>query len=124
MMKRNGTLLRIGDVAGMTKVSIHTLRYWENVFGGVINPSRSEGGQRKYSKGDIEKIVEIKSLLKEEGYSIHGARRILKNGGRDERLVFSCRERDFDWSHLAQEVTELIRKKLSREMDENEEEKP
>ncbi|MBW2554226.1 MAG: MerR family transcriptional regulator, partial [Deltaproteobacteria bacterium] len=31
IMKRNGTLLRIGDVAGITKVSIHTLRYWENV---------------------------------------------------------------------------------------------
>ena len=116
-MKRNGTLLRIGDVAGITKVSIHTLRYWENVFGGVIDPCRSEGGQRKYGERDIEKIFEIKRLLKEEGYSISGARRILKNGSMDERSAFSCREREFDWSHIAQEVTELIRQKLSREMD-------
>ena len=118
-MKRDETLLRIGDVAGMTKVSIHTLRYWENVFGGVIDPRRREGGQRRYNEKDIEKVIEVKRLLKEEGYSIDGARRILKKGGRDGRSVTSCRKRGFDWSHIAQEVTELIREKLSREMDSN-----
>ena len=122
-MKRNGTLLRIGDVAGMTNVSIHTLRYWENVFGGVINPCRSKGGQRSYSQKDVEKIVEIKRLLKEEGYSIGGARRIFKNGERAERLAVPHREMPFDWSHVAQEVTELIRKKLSK-IYSNQERKP
>lgn len=121
-MERNGTLLRIGDVAGMTNVSIHTLRYWENVFGGVINPCRSKGGQRTYCERDLEMIVEIKRLLKEEGYSIGGARRILKNVGGDGRSCVTCREMAFDWSHIAQEVTELIRKKLSK-LDSNQEEK-
>ena len=120
-MKRNGTLLRIGDVAGMTKVSIHTLRYWENVFGGVIEPCRSKGGQRTYSEKNIQKIMEVKRLLKEEGYSINGARRILENSG-DEKSFFSCRKKEFDWSYIAQEVTELIRKKLSGVMDKTQEE--
>lgn len=122
-MKRNGMLLRIGDVADMTQVSIHTLRYWENEFKGEISPCRSEGGQRQYSRRDIEKIVEIKRLLKEQGYSISGARRILKTGGREERSVLALRRGTFDWSRLAQEVTELIRRQLSRQIDEDQEER-
>ena len=113
-MKGIGRILRIGDVARITRMSIHTLRYWERMFGEVLNPCRSEGGQRRYGEKDIEKILEVKRLLKEEGYSINGAKKVLSNSKREEELALYYRRREFDWSHIAQEVTELIRKKLSK----------
>lgn len=110
VMKEERRLLRIGDVAAIIRVPIHTLRYWENMFQEVMSPGRSEGGQRRYCERDIEKIRGIKRLLKEEGYSIAGAKRILKS-------PLSSRGRALNWSDIAQEVTELIREKLSEEID-------
>jgi DNA-binding transcriptional MerR regulator len=114
IMKGIGRILRIGDVARITRMSIHTLRYWERMFGEILSPCRSGGGQRRYGEKDIEKILEVKRLLKEEGYSINGAKKVLSNSKREEELALYYRRREFDWSHIAQEVTELIRKKLSK----------
>ena len=116
-MKENGKLLRIGDVAVITEVPVYTLRYWESMFSEVMSPCRTTGGQRTYNNSDIEKILEIKRLLKEEGYSIAGARRTLKNGEKREELSLSYLRDKLNWSHIAQEVTELIREKLSDGMD-------
>jgi len=116
-MKENRGLLRIGDVAEITKVPIHTLRYWESMFREIVSPCRSRGGQRRYSERDIGKILKIKRLLKEEGYSIAGAKRILNNGEREDELPLSYPRRAVNWSHIAQEVTELIRERLSNGID-------
>jgi DNA-binding transcriptional MerR regulator len=110
-------LLRIGDVAGIVRVPVHTLRYWESMFKEIIQPYRSKGEQRRYSERDIEKIFEIKRLLKEEGYSISGAKRIFKNGEGKGELPLSCGRRKLNWSYIAQEVTELIRERLSAGTD-------
>jgi DNA-binding transcriptional MerR regulator len=110
-------LLRIGDVAGIVRVPVHTLRYWEGMFKEIIQPYRSKGEQRRYSGRDIEKIFEIKRLLREEGYSISGAKRIFENGEGKEELPLSCGRRRLNWSHIAQEVTELIRERLSDGVD-------
>jgi len=116
-MKGNRGLLRIGDVADITKLPIHTLRYWESMFREMVSPCRSKGGQRRYSERDIKKMLEIKRLLKEEGYSIAGAKRVLKNGGEKEGLPSFYERRRLNWSHIAQEVTEFIRERLSNEID-------
>lgn len=110
-------LLRIGDVAEIIKLPIHTLRYWESMFRDMVSPCRSKGGQRRYSEKDIEKILEIKRLLKKEGYSIAGAKRILKNGERNDGLISPYRRLENNWSRIAQEITELIRERLSYEID-------
>jgi DNA-binding transcriptional MerR regulator len=116
VMKKQEKLLRIGDVAAIAGVPVHTLRYWEHMFKEVVDPCRTEGGQRHYRERDIEKILEIKSLLKDEGYSIAGARRTLKNREKKEEVPLSYMKNRLNWSHIAQEVTELIREKLSDEM--------
>ena len=110
--------LRIGDVAGIVRVPVHTLRYWESMFKEIIQPYRSKGGQRRYSERDIEKVLEIKRLLKEEGYSISGAKRLFKNGEGKGELPLSCGRRKLNWSHIAQEVTELIRERLADRVEE------
>jgi DNA-binding transcriptional MerR regulator len=117
-MKKQEKLLRIGDVAVIAGVPVHTLRYWERMFKEVVDPCRTEGGQRHYSESDIEKILEIKRLLKDEGYSIAGARRTLKNSEKKEELTLSYMKNRLNWSHIAQEVTELIREKLSDGIEE------
>jgi len=70
--------LTVNDVSKKTNVSVYTLRYWEKVFKGILIPERSTGNQRRYSYDDIELIFIIKKLLKEELYTIAGAKKILE----------------------------------------------
>ncbi|MBI4379150.1 MAG: MerR family transcriptional regulator [Nitrospinae bacterium] len=67
---------KIGEVARITEVEPHVLRYWESEFG-LIRPNKSKTGQRVYKKKDIETILEIKRLLYEERFSIEGAKKRL-----------------------------------------------
>ena len=69
--------LTIGEVSGLTCVPIHTLRYWESEFDGYFKPLRTTGRQRRYDETAVDRVLEIKTLLKEEKYSIAGARQIL-----------------------------------------------
>jgi DNA-binding transcriptional MerR regulator len=110
-MKNDGSLLRIGEVAEIIEVPIHTLRYWERMFKEELNPYRSRGGQRRYSEMDVEKIREVKRLIKEEGYSIKGVKRILVNGVRNKEPLCLSAGREPDWSAITQAVTRLLREK-------------
>ena len=69
--------LTIGEVSELTGVPIHTLRYWESEFGDYFSPLRTSGRQRRYDEQAVDRVLEIKSLLKEEKYSIAGARQVL-----------------------------------------------
>ena len=100
-------MLRIGEVAEIMEVPIHTLHYWERMFKEELSPYRSRGGQRRYSETDVEKIREVKRLLKEEGYSIKGVKRIVAQGVRNKESLCLSTGREPDWSAIAQEVTRL-----------------
>ena len=69
--------LTIGEVSDLTGVPIHTLRYWENEFDNYFSPLRTTGRQRRYDEETVTRVLEIKTLLKEEKYSIAGARQVL-----------------------------------------------
>lgn len=69
--------LSIGDVSKITNVEVHTLRYWEKEFEPYLDPLRTDGGQRRYRSQDIEAVFEIKKLLRDEMFSIAGAKRFL-----------------------------------------------
>jgi DNA-binding transcriptional MerR regulator len=69
--------LSIGEVSDLTNVPIHTLRYWESEFSGYFSPLRTNGRQRRYDEEAVDRVLEIKALLKEEKYSIAGARQVL-----------------------------------------------
>ena len=62
----------IGQVADHAGLAQSVLRYWETVFD-VLDPAKTEGGNRKYSPDDIEIIMQIKDLLYEKGFTIKGA---------------------------------------------------
>lgn len=74
---------RIGEVARLLGVPAHVLRYWETEFR-AVRPMKSPSGQRIYSRRDVERLALIKRLLREERYTLEGARRALKERGLDD----------------------------------------
>ena len=67
---------KIGEVAKLVGLKPHVIRYWETEFPSLA-PKKSPSGQRIYVKADIEAIVEIKTLLYNERYTISGAKQML-----------------------------------------------
>lgn len=61
----------------ITGVEVHTLRYWEREFEEFLHPIRTDGGQRRYGPDDIQTLFVIKRLLRDEMFSIAGARKHL-----------------------------------------------
>ncbi|MDW8106464.1 MAG: MerR family transcriptional regulator [Armatimonadota bacterium] len=68
----------ISTASFLVGVEPHTIRYWEREFTEFLSPVRTAGGQRRYRREDIEVLLEIKRLLKEELYTIAGAKRVLR----------------------------------------------
>jgi len=68
---------RIKDAADKVGVPPHVLRFWESQFP-HMKPSKTSRGQRQYSSEDVENFLKIKHLLYTEGYSIPGAKKVLK----------------------------------------------
>ncbi len=64
------------EASRLAQVPPHTLRYWENRFG-LLRPARRDGGHRRYSRTDLELILEIKDLLQRRRMTVAGARRAL-----------------------------------------------
>ena len=68
---------RIGEVARLCAVPAYVLRFWESEFP-QLRPNKGGTGQRLFRRRDVEMALRIKRLLYEEGYTIPGARQILK----------------------------------------------
>ncbi len=79
------SLFRIGEVSRLTDTKPFVLRYWETEFP-LLQPVKSPKGHRLYRRQDIETVLQIKRLLYDEGFTIAGARRHLReqNGGAAE----------------------------------------
>jgi len=69
---------RIGEVARLCEVPAYVLRFWESEFPN-LKPHKGGTGQRLYRRRDVETALRIKSLLYSEGYTIPGARQVLKS---------------------------------------------
>ena len=68
----------ISEVADMLGLSQSLIRYWETEFPQQINPKRNKRGVRFYTPKDIEKIRLINHLVKEEHYTLKGAKEAMK----------------------------------------------
>ncbi len=69
---------RIGEVARLCDVPAYVLRFWESEFP-QLKPHKGGTGQRLYRRRDVETALHIKSLLYQEGYTIPGARQVIKS---------------------------------------------
>ena len=68
-------LYAISVAAELTGVAAQTLRLYEAK--GLLEPARSEGGTRRYSRRDLDRVEEITSMTA-EGLTLQGIRRILE----------------------------------------------
>jgi DNA-binding transcriptional MerR regulator len=100
---------RIGEVSRITGLKPHVLRYWESEFK-VIKPHKGGSLQRLYRRKDLDLILKIKKLLYEEGFTIAGAKKKIrdlerlenkqlklklvenKSNGKDHELLASVKE--------------------------------
>lgn len=100
---------RIGEVSRITGLKPHVLRYWESEFK-VIKPHKGGSLQRLYRRKDLDLILKIKKLLYEEGFTIAGAKKKIrdlerlenkqlklklvekKSDGKDHELLASVKE--------------------------------
>ena len=67
----------ISEVSEITGLKQYVLRYWETEFS-QLKPGKNRAGNRVYRSHDVDKIMEIKSLLYDRKFTIKGARQHLK----------------------------------------------
>lgn len=70
-------LYKIGEVCKQADLQPYVLRYWETEFP-QLSPNKSGGGQRLYTRRELEVILRIKELLYKEGFTIAGAKKRLE----------------------------------------------
>src|SRR5271169_6994680 len=69
----------ISEVAQELDVPQHVLRFWESKFS-QVRPLKRGGGRRYYRPEDIDLLRRIRGLLYDDGYTIKGVQRLLKEG--------------------------------------------
>ena len=92
MDKSDGAYKTIGEVAKILKfksnkkgiMPTHIIRFWETQFK-QIKPKILNSNRRYYDKNSINLLKKVKFLLKEQGMTINGAKKIL-NGEKSLKL--------------------------------------
>ena len=69
----------ISEVATELNLPQHVLRFWETKFN-QIHPLKRGGGRRYYRPEDIDLLRQIRGLLYDNGYTIKGVQKLLRNG--------------------------------------------
>tara|TARA_B100000427_G_C15052018_1_gene396031 strand:+ start:90 stop:515 length:426 start_codon:yes stop_codon:yes gene_type:complete len=70
----------ISEVSKDLSLPQHVLRFWETKFA-QIKPIKRGGGRRYYRPEDIELLKGIKYLLYNDGYTIRGVQKVIKESG-------------------------------------------
>ena len=85
MKKSSKAYKTIGEVAEIlelestgSKKNTHTIRYWETQFK-QIKPKKLTGNRRYYDQDNVELLKKVHFLLKEQGMTINGVKKILEN---------------------------------------------
>ncbi|HMS33458.1 MAG TPA: MerR family transcriptional regulator [Ignavibacteria bacterium] len=81
-MKKNFAMKKlyysISEVSRIAELEQYVLRYWETEFE-QLRPAKNLSGNRIYTNRDIKMILYIKKLLREEKYTIEGAKKLIRN---------------------------------------------
>ena len=83
--KTIGEVVKILDLKNKSGNSTptHTLRYWEKEFK-QIKPKILSGNRRYYNKTNVDLLKKIKFLLKDQGLTINGAKKVLNSTNSNE----------------------------------------
>ena len=77
-MKSPDAFRTISEVSKEIKIPTHVLRFWESKFSN-INPLKRSGNRRYYRPEDVKLIIQIKTLLYENGYTVKGVQKLFED---------------------------------------------
>ena len=77
----------ISEVSKDLSLPQHVLRFWETKFS-QIKPIKRGGGRRYYRPEDVDLLKGIKNLLYNDGYTIRGVQKVIKEDG-SKNILFS-----------------------------------
>jgi DNA-binding transcriptional MerR regulator len=80
--KDPGALKTIGELSHELGIAQHILRYWETRFP-QLKPMQRAGNRRYYRPADVALAWRIHRLLNEEGYTVRGVQKLLRDKGED-----------------------------------------
>ena len=81
--------LKIGEAAKVIGVEAYVLRFWETQFQ-ILKPKHARSKHRFYQPRDIETLKLIKRLLHQEGFTIAGANKYIRENGIDPSNIDSA----------------------------------
>ena len=84
----------ISEVSKDLSLPQHVLRFWETKFV-QIKPIKRGGGRRYYRPEDIRLLKGIKSLLYNDGYTIRGVQKVIKENGTKKILMQVDQNKNF-----------------------------
>ena len=84
--KEPGALKTIGELSRELGVAQHILRYWETRFP-QLKPMQRAGNRRYYRPADVELARRINRLLNQDGYTVKGVQKLLREKGDAEAVM-------------------------------------
>ena len=84
----------ISEVSKDLSLPQHVLRFWETKFV-QIKPIKRGGGRRYYRPEDVKLLKGIKSLLYNDGYTIRGVQKVIKENGTKKLLTVQAENKVF-----------------------------
>lgn len=85
----------IGEVSDMFKVNASLIRFWEKEFD-IIKPKKNKKGNRLFTPEDIDSFKVIYNLVKEQGLTLEGAKKYLKDNKKTVKHERKSEKGQFD----------------------------
>ncbi len=105
-MKSPQAFRTISEVSNEVNIPTHVLRFWETKFSN-INPLKRSGNRRYYRPEDIKLIIRIKTLLYENGYTVKGVQKLLKENDNKNNEKNNIKEKLFS---ILKDIDNIIKK--------------
>lgn len=97
----------IGEVSKILNVNVSLVRFWDNEFD-IIKPKKNNKGNRLFSENDIKNLKIIHHLLKNNGFTIKGAKKALKSKKNDFQKNIFLKERLLEFKKFLVSLRESL----------------
>ena len=105
-MKSPQAFRTISEVSNEVNIPAHVLRFWETKFPN-INPLKRSGNRRYYRPEDVKLIIRIKTLLYDNGYTVKGVQKLLKENDNKNNEKNNIKEK---LSIILRDIDNIIKK--------------
>ena len=105
-MKSPQAFRTISEVSNEVNIPAHVLRFWETKFPN-INPLKRSGNRRYYRPEDVKLIIRIKTLLYDNGYTVKGVQKLLKENDNKNNEKNIIKEK---LSSILKDIDNIIKK--------------